>query len=84
MNLFGKISIFLWIIILIAAAIMFDWFGSREIASNVLDSTQTAVERLEETGDQVQDAIEIVRDSSESTSEEVREDAEDIKDELER
>jgi len=37
MNLFGKISILILIIIFVAAAIMFDWFGSREIAVNLLD-----------------------------------------------
>jgi len=73
MNLFGKISILIWLIIFIAAAIMFDWFGSREIASNLLDSSQTAVEKLSETGDHVQDAIDVVSESTEPAREEVRE-----------
>jgi len=73
MNLFGKISLLIWIIIFIAAAIMFDWFGSREIATNLLDSTQTAVEKLEETGDHVQDAIDVVKESAEPAAEEVKE-----------
>ncbi|WP_040726986.1 hypothetical protein [Thiomicrorhabdus sp. Kp2] len=75
MNLFGKISILIWIIIFIAAAIMFDWFGSREIAVNLLDSSQTAVEKLSETGDHVQDAIEVVSESTEPAREEIREKA---------
>ena len=73
MNLFGKISILIWLIIFIAAAIMFDWFGSREIASNLLDSSQTAVEKLSETGDHVQDAIDVVSEITEPAREEVRE-----------
>lgn len=73
MNLFGKISIIIWIIIFIAAAIMFDWFGSREIAENLLDSSQTAVEKLSETGDHVQDAIEVVKDSTEPAREDIKE-----------
>ncbi len=72
MNLFGKISILIWIIIFIAAAIMFDWFGSRDIAYGLLDSTQTAVEKLEETGDHVQDAIDVVSDSAEPAKEEIK------------
>ena len=73
MNLFGKISILIWLIVFIGAAIMFDWFDSREIASNLLDSSQTAVEKLSETGDYVQDAIDVVNESTESTREEVKE-----------
>jgi len=73
MNLFGKISILIWLIIFIAAAIMFDWFGSREIASNLLDSSQTAVEKLSETGDHVQDAIDVVSESTEPAREEIKE-----------
>ncbi len=72
MNLFSKISLLIWIIILLAAAIMFDWFGSREIATSVLDSTQSAVEKLEETGDHVQDAIDVVSESTEPAREEIK------------
>lgn len=72
MNLFGKISILIWLIIFIAAAIMFDWFGSREIAVNVLDSSQTAVEKLSETGDHVQDAIDVVSESSKPVREDIK------------
>lgn len=77
MNLFGKISLLIWLILFIAAAIMFDWFGSREVASNVLDSTQVAVEKLEETGDHVQDAIDVVKDSTEPAREEIKEQVEE-------
>ncbi|WP_029406530.1 hypothetical protein [Thiomicrorhabdus sp. Milos-T2] len=73
MNLFGKISILIWTIVFIAAAIMFDWFGSRDIAENLLDSSQTAVEKLSETGDYMQDAIDVVSESSEPVREDVKE-----------
>lgn len=72
MNLFGKISLIIWFFIFIAFAIMFDWFGSREIATSFLDSTQTAVEKLEETGDHMQDAIDVVKDSAEPVEEEIK------------
>jgi len=72
MNLFGKISILLWLITFVAAAIMFDWFGSREIAENLLDSSQTAVEKLSETGDHVQDAIDVVSEGTEAVREEIK------------
>jgi len=73
MSLFGKISLFIWLVIFVAAAIMFDWFGSRDIASGFLDSTQVAVEKLEETGDHVQDAIDVVSESTEPVREEIKE-----------
>lgn len=73
MNLFGKISILIWMIVIVAAAIMFDWFGSREIAENFLDSSQTAVEKLSETGDYMQDAIDVVSESSEPVREDIKE-----------
>lgn len=69
MNLFGRISILIWLIVFIAAAIMFDWFGSREIAINLLDFSQVAVEKLSETGDHVQDAIDVVREGTEPAKE---------------
>jgi hypothetical protein len=72
MNLFGKISILIWLIIFIAAAIMFDWFGSREFTENLLDSSQQAVEKLSETGDHLQDVIEVVREGTEPAREEIK------------
>lgn len=69
MNLFGKISVVIWIVLFIAAAIMFDWFGSRNAATSLLESTQIAVEKLEETGDQVKEAIDIVTEDSEPVKE---------------
>ncbi len=69
MNLFGKISIILWLFTLLAFAIMFDWFGSREIAVSALDYTQSAVDKLAETGDQMQDVIDVVSEDNETLTE---------------
>jgi len=66
MGVFGKISLFIWLVILIAVAIMFDWFGSREIATSFLDSTQVAVEKLERTGDHMQGVIDVVTEDNET------------------
>ena len=73
MNLFAKISLLIWIIVLIAAAIMFDWFGSRDLAYQLLDSTENAVMTLEETGDHMQDAIDVVKESAEPAADEAAE-----------
>lgn len=69
MNLFGKISIILWLFTLLAFAIMFDWFGSREIAVSALEYTQSAVDKLMETGDQMQDVIDVVSEDNETLTE---------------
>ncbi|QCU89227.1 hypothetical protein [Thiomicrorhabdus sediminis] len=76
MNLFGKISIVIWIVLLIAAAIMFDWFGSRDAANAVLEGGKVAVEKLEQTGDQVQGAIESVTEKGEAVQQEAKKIAE--------
>ena len=60
MNIFGKISLILWLLTMLAFAIMFDWFGSREIAMSSLEYTQSTIEKLSETGDQMQDVIDVV------------------------
>ncbi len=65
MGIFSKISLIIWLVIFLAAAIMFDWFGSRELASSFLESSQVAVEKLETTGDHVQGIIETVKGDSE-------------------
>jgi hypothetical protein len=66
MGIFSKISLIIWLIILLAAAIMFDWFGSRELASSFLENSQVAVEKLETTGDHVQGIIETVTEDKEA------------------
>lgn len=65
MGIFSKISLIIWLILLLAAAIMFDWFGSRELVASFLDFSEVAVEKLEITGDHVQGIIETVKGDSE-------------------
>ncbi len=69
MNLFGKISIILWLLTLLAFAIMFDWFGSRDIAVSAIEYTQSAVDKLMETGDQMQDVVDVVSEDNETLRE---------------
>lgn len=57
-NMSGKISMILIVIALVAMAIMFDWFGSRELAQKGVDGAQVAVEKLENTGDKVNRVLE--------------------------
>ncbi|VAW46273.1 hypothetical protein MNBD_GAMMA03-1754 [hydrothermal vent metagenome] len=64
MGIFSKISLMIWLILLLAAAIMFDWFDSRELVSKFLESSQVAVEKLKTTGDHVQGIIEEVKEDS--------------------
>jgi len=66
MNLFGKISLIMWFITLVAVAIMFDWFGSRDIALSALEFSQGAVEKLSATGDQMQGVLDTVANDNES------------------
>ena len=66
MNIFGKISLILWLLTMLAFAIMFDWFGSREIAMSSLEYTQSTIEKLSETGDQMQDVIDVVSKDNET------------------
>ncbi|QBZ82097.1 hypothetical protein GHNINEIG_00121 [Hydrogenovibrio crunogenus] len=42
----------------IILAIMFDWFGSREIISSGLESTQSAFDKVQETGDGISESVE--------------------------
>jgi hypothetical protein len=69
MNLFGKISIILWLLTLLAFAIMFDWFGSRDIAVSAIEYTQSAVDKLMETGDQMQDVVDVVSEDNDTLRE---------------
>ena len=64
MGIFSKISLLIWLIMFIAAAIMFDWFGSRALVSSFLDTTEVAVEKLEKTGDHVQGIMEVVKEDT--------------------
>ncbi|WP_373019940.1 hypothetical protein [Thiomicrorhabdus sp.] len=60
--MFGKISFIILVIVFIVLAIMFDWFGSRDLAKKGVDKAQVAVEHLESTGDKVSDVIESIND----------------------
>ncbi len=60
--MFGKITFILIVVIFIVLAIMFDWFGSRELAKQGVDKAQVAVEHLESTGDKVSDVIESINE----------------------
>ena len=60
--MFGKISFVILFIGFIALAIMFDWFGSREMAEKGMDKASVAVEQLEQTGDKVSKVIETINE----------------------
>ncbi|MDG4813304.1 hypothetical protein P8629_09825 [Hydrogenovibrio sp. 3SP14C1] len=42
----------------IILAIMFDWFGSREMIKSGLDSTQSAFDKVQTTGDDISESVE--------------------------
>jgi len=60
--MFGKISFIILLIAFIALAIMFDWFGSRDLAEKGMDKASVAVEQLEQTGDKVSKVIETINE----------------------
>ncbi len=58
----GKISFVILLIAFIILAIMFDWFGSRDLAEQGMDKAQVAVEKLEYTGDKVSEVLENINE----------------------
>ncbi|MBD3754848.1 MAG: hypothetical protein IE937_04310 [Gammaproteobacteria bacterium] len=54
----GKLIMLLLLVALIALAVMFDWFGSRELALQGLDGGKVAVEKLSEVGDSISNLLE--------------------------
>jgi hypothetical protein len=64
--MFGKISFLILVIGLVALAIMFDWFGSRDLAQKAVEGAQHSVEKLQETGDKVNKVIETVNEEKEN------------------
>lgn len=54
----GKLIMLLLLVALIALAVMFDWFGSRELALQGLDGGKVAVEKLSEVGDSISNVLE--------------------------
>lgn len=64
-RIFGFFSLIVWVIIFIALAIMFDWFGSRDIAKSTLKHGESAVEYLEKVGDETVGFFDSVEDGAE-------------------
>lgn len=60
--MFGKISFIILLVIFIVLAIMFDWFGSRDLAQKGVEGAQVAVEKLGSAGDKVNQAIETINE----------------------
>lgn len=56
--MFGRIFIVLLLLLVLALAIMFDWFGTRGLLESGLNKTQKTVESLSKTGDRLQDTFE--------------------------
>lgn len=49
------------IVILVAGvvlAIMFDWFGSRDMMESGLESTQAVLDKVQQTGDDISESVE--------------------------
>lgn len=60
--MFGKIVFVFALVLLIVLAIMFDWFGSRDIAQKGVEGAQKAVEQIQDTGDQVSETIDSIKE----------------------
>ncbi|WP_178861835.1 hypothetical protein [Thiomicrorhabdus cannonii] len=56
--MFGKLIMLFLLVGLIALAVMFDWFGSRDLALQGLDGGKVVVEKLAEVGDSVSHVLE--------------------------
>lgn len=54
----GRLFFLLLVIVFLALAVMFDWFGLRDGVHQGLDKTQQAVESLSNTGDRIQQTFE--------------------------
>ncbi|QKI88194.1 hypothetical protein [Thiomicrorhabdus xiamenensis] len=71
MRIFGFISIIVWLLIFIALAIMFDWFGSRDLAKSAVQGSEEVIEYLEKTGDSTMSVIDSVSDEAKDVKEDV-------------
>lgn len=58
----SKLILVILLVIFMATAIMFDWFGSRDLAQTGLNALQEGVVTLEETGDAVSGAVKQVQE----------------------
>jgi hypothetical protein len=56
--MFGRLFMLLVILLVLALAVMFDWFGARDLFETGLETTQQTVENLSETGDRLQQSFE--------------------------
>lgn len=52
-----KLLLLLLVVVFGVLAVMFDWFGSRDIAQSGVEATQGAVERVEEAGNTVSETF---------------------------
>lgn len=61
----NKIILLIIVVVFAGLAIMFDWFGSRDLAQTGMDAAQSTVQKLEETGDRVNDAVDQLNEMKE-------------------
>jgi len=59
----SKITLIVALVVFVIVALMFDLFGSRELLQSGVDATQSAVEKIEDTGDRVSEAVETFNDA---------------------
>lgn len=55
--MFGRLFMLLILIIVLAFAVMFDWYGARSYFEQGLEKTEQTVESLSEAGDRLQDTF---------------------------
>lgn len=58
----NKLTLLVVLVVLVVLAIMFDWFGARDVVESGVDSAQNAVEKIQDTGDRVSDAVETFKE----------------------
>lgn len=52
-----KLWLVLLVIVFAVLAVMFDWFGSRDVAQSGVEATRGAVDKIQETGDAISQTI---------------------------
>lgn len=58
----GKLILMVLLLAVMALAVMFDWFDSRELALQGLDAGKVGVERLAEVGDSLSEVFKTMHD----------------------
>ena len=53
-----RLLVILVLVGVMVLAVMFDWFGSRDIAESSLESTQSVLEKVQQTGDDISESVE--------------------------